>query len=471
MAQRNFLCCKLADDNIVVPLERVLGVVEGGAVTPLPFTAPAFEGLVEAFGQVMPQIGLASVLEMRDLEAGILVVVSDRGGSLALRIPQVTAMIQSDGDALSATVASARARHPLFMAELEHQGARHYVLDLDLLATHEALQAAAPDGAVMLAEARAQTRSVAPPVDQTQTPFLLLDVCGEKYAVRNSSILELDVAPTIRRMPGAPDWILGLIDLRGTPVVAVSTASLLGLPKRAGPPPEVCLISELGDGFRIALFVDRALGLERISPTSIHAMTQAMAGVESYLVLEDHDIVGVIEPKLLVAQVEESLRDCCPTSMNQIDEEAIVQQSGQYQQLLALRVGGELYGVTLDRIARIQPFVTLTPLPSSLSYFDGMADVGDATIPVIDLRRHQAHRPTDENGVEEEHAAQPPCILTQLEGSMTGVLVDQVLNIIDIPMESFEAVRDAARLPISHVVAHEGRIISVLTLDRLLPAA
>jgi chemotaxis signal transduction protein len=56
-----------------------------------------------------------------------------------------------------------------------------------------------------------------------------------------------------------------------------------------------------------------------------------------------------------------------------------------------------------------------------------------------------------------------------LEGAMTGILVDQVLSILDVPLESFEPVRDASRLPISHVVAWEEQLIAILTIDRLLP--
>jgi chemotaxis signal transduction protein len=129
-------------------------------------------------------------------------------------------------------------------------------------------------------------------------------------------------------------------------------------------------------------------------------------------------------------------------------------------------VGRELYAMTLDRIERIQAAVRLTPLPSHIAYFDGMADVGDAIVPVIDLRRQQGAELQPFDTTE-----RPPCILTLLEGAMTGILVDQVLSIVDIPPERLEPVREASRLPISHVVALDGQLMALLTLDRLLPPA
>jgi purine-binding chemotaxis protein CheW len=466
MAQRDLLCCDLAAVNVAVPLERVIGVAEGGVVTPLPYSAPSFEGLVEVFGQVMPQVNLASLLGLKSAAGGILVVVSDRGGSLALRVVHVTGMVQVDGDGLALTAARARSLHPFYIAELEHQGVPHYVLDLDLLATSDGLELSPPEGAVLLPEARLEAR--AERAEEEWLPLLLLEIAGERYAIPNRSIIELNVPDGIRSMPSAPGWILGMIDVRGAPMVAISTAALLGRPTAEGQVPEVCLIAELEDGFPVALFVDRAIGLERVSPNLIHPMQQAMAGIGGYFVLGDDEIVGMIDPKLLLSQVAPLLRASIPQQPAAEKEAARPEDEdhGQYQQLLSLRVGRELYAMTLDRIERIQASVQLTPLPSHIEYFDGLADVGDAIVPVIDLRRQQgtALQPFDAS-------ERPPCILTVLEGAVTGILVDQVLSIVDILQERFEPVRDASRLPISHVVTHEGQLIALLTIDRLLPSS
>ena len=86
-------------------------------------------------------------------------------------------------------------------------------------------------------------------------------------------------------------------------------------------------------------------------------------------------------------------------------------------------------------------------------------------MPVIDLRRQQGPKLTPF-----EVSDRPPCILARLEGAVTAILVDQVLTIQNIPLERFEAVSDASKVPISHVVSFENQLISVLTIDRLLPA-
>ncbi len=463
MSRRTLLGCKLADESVAVPLERVIGVVECGAVTPLPYSAAAFEGLVEAFGQIMPQVSLASLLSLRASPGGMLVVVSDRGGSLALRVMQVTGVIEVEAESIPPSAAWARARNPLYIGEIIAQGQPTYVLDVDLLSTSEALELSKSEGEVIIAESMPNVQSAAP--QEELLPLLLLEISGDLYAIPNESIVELTVPGEIRPMPGTPEWILGLIDVRGTPMVALSTAALLGRPVGQ---PEVCLIAQLDDSFPLALCVDHAVGLERISPGLIHAMPQAMVGIRGYFVLSENRIVGVIDPLQLIAQVEATLRNAAPRRTSEISQVS-ASQSGGSQQLLAVRVGRERYGIPLSRIERIHAWVHLTPLPDTIKHFDGMADVGDTVVPVIDLRlplrQQQAAALMAVDTTEK-----PPCIMTTLEGALIGILVDQVLSILDIPPDRFEVVKDAARLPISHVVAFEERMISVLALDRLLPS-
>ncbi len=462
MAQLNLLCCKTGDLTIAIQLDRVIGVVESGLLTPLPYSTDAFEGLVEAIGQVMPRINLAHLLDIQQPEGGILVVVMDKGGSLALRVQQVTSMVTVDGEQVLANAARARARHALFMADFEQNDQTYYLLDIDRLATADSLRVLPPDGEVMLAEALPP-----PPPEEliltSQVPFLLVEIGTETYAFESTEVEELHVSGPIRAMPGAPEWLLGLMDLRGKPVLALSTGLLLG--RSHTRPQDVCLLTQLEGGMQVALFVDRALGLERFSPELIHSMAQAMAGVRSYFVLGEDKIVGIISPQKLVEQIRTQLLNATPADPWIAGNNPPAQEVQQQHQLLTVRVGEELFGLTLERIERILASVRLTPLPSTAVQFDGMADVGDGVIPVIDLRKQVPRQDVT------DISAHPPCILTMLEGAMAGILVDQVLSIRNVPADRFEPVKDASKLPISHVVPLEGRLVSVLTIDRLLPAA
>lgn len=465
MAQINLLCCRAGGIDFVIQLDRVIGVVESGPLTPLPYAGDAFEGLVDAIGQVMPRVNLAQMLGARSDEGGILVVVMDKGGSLALRVQQVKTMINVDGEQLLTNTSAARAKHDLFMSVVESGGESYFLLDVDRLALSDALQILPPDGEVMLAESLPLAVEEETLAD-THIPYLLVEISGETYAFESAEVEELHVSGPVRPMPGAPPWVLGLIDLRGKPMIALSTAMLLG--RAQSEARDVCLVTQLKGGLEVALFVDRALGLDRFSPGLIYPMAQSMAGVQSYFVLEVDRIVGIISATNLVEQIVEQLVSAVPTAPWNSGEKPATQETAPHHQLLTVRVGDEWFGLTLERIERILSSVRLTALPSDVAHFDGMADVGDGIIPVIDLRKQVA----SSEGIHSASVKdQPPCILTLLEGAMAGILVDQVLSIRNVPADRFEPVKDGTKLPISHVVPLDGRMVSVLTIDRLLPAA
>ncbi len=464
MALLDLLCCKFNDTSVALPLSRVIGVVEGGPLTPLPFCADAFEGLVEAIGQIVPQINLAAILGQSQPAGGILIVVGDANGTLALRVQQVNSMIQAESDVAPENVQAAREKHPLFKASFQLGGEQLYLLDLDHLAESEKVDAVAPGGEVLLATTLEEDASESLHMEDS-IPFLLVEIGGEHYAFASGDVLELNSPGAIRYMPGAPSWVLGLIDLRGTPVLALSTAGLLGKPVSSGR--ETCLIAELEDGPQVALFIDRAAGLERFSPDLVHDMREPMAGIRQYLVLEADRIVGVIDPAQLIGQVEAQIRSIAPQAVHATTQaDAAAEAPEQLMQVLTVRLGTETFGMALERITRIQASVRLTPLPADLEHFDGMADVGEQMVPVIDLRK-QASTYTRGAALAED----PPCLLAMLEGAMTGVLVDQVLAIREFPTSLFEPVKDAAKLPITHVVNADGQLVAILKLDRLFPSA
>ncbi len=460
--QRDLLFCPFPHETVAIPLERVISVVEGGPVTPLPYTAASFEGLVEAIGQVMPQVDLGALLGLETGPGGILVVVSHLGGSLALRVPRVSAMASVDVDDVVANADRGRERHALFLSEIEYHGRPCGIVDLDEVASAEQLNQPPPEGAVMLAVARERDPA---PVNREDTHlvFLMIEIAGERYAIRNSAIGEINLPHQVRSMPGAPDWLSGLIDLRRTPLAVVSMAALLGRPAPGGDALPVCLVASAEPGLDVALAVDRALGLERVLPSSIHPMPQSMAGVESYFVLGADEIVGIIDLAALLNQVLPTLRGGVPQAPGVI--ETVDEAAANFRHFLTLGVRDELFGLALDRIERIQASVRLSPLPETMTYFDGLADVGDAVVPVIDLNRQfEAPMPPL------DAARTPPCILVRLEGSLTGLLVDRVLSIFHVPADALEPVVNGQRLPISHVLRQEDRIVSILSVDRLLPA-
>jgi chemotaxis signal transduction protein len=451
-----------ASQRIAIPLNLVLSVEEAGPLTPLPFSPGLVEGLVMALGRVLPQMALAEVLGETARAGGVLVVAAASDDMRALRVDQVAGMVQIDVEAVQPCAEAERAARPLVTARFAALGDDWDVLDYVRLTADQPMQPAeTAEGAALVAAAGAE----APPVEDSSVDggderlaLLMIEISGESYALPTAEIVELLVPGVIRSMPAAPAWVAGLIDRRGAPLLVLSAAALLGRPPTSGA--SIVLVVAIAGAGDIGLLVDRAVGIERVPHSDIHAVTQDMAGVARYFVIAHEQIVGIIDPSALARQVGGALATLVPReapSAAETPEVTVLQTS---HRLLSVRVGRELFALPLERVERIQAAVVLTPLPQPGTGFHGMADVGDATVPIFDLRRLLADAGADPN---------PPCTLVEIEGALVGLAVDQVLRIEDIPDHHLEDIATNPILPVSHV-AHSGdRLLSVLVVDRVLP--
>ncbi len=457
-----YLSVAVAGQRFAIPLDRVIGVTESTMLTPLPFSPPPFEGLVLAMGQVVPQIGLAALLGLKTQEAGVLVLISDLGGSVGLRVDQVHAMIQVDPEQITLTSSEERADAPMILGRFGEGAMACSLLNLDHLTTDTGMMTFADSGAVLLASetgAGVLDEDEASP-DQTQ-PYLMLDVSDEVYAIKIDHLVELLELSTLRPAPHAPAWIAGLIDRRGAPLLGLSLAVLLGRPEGKSGKLGVVVALEAGD---VALIADHSLGIERYAADQVHGLREPVAGIASYLVKADGTIVGILDTHTLLRPVQDEVRLWTPQATTAPVAVAAPVKPMEFHQYLTLRIGREFLAVPLDRIQRLEASIEMTPIPDRGTGFHGLADVGDAVVPVIDLRQVLS------GGAEPiVLEANPPCLLAMVEGGIAGVIVHQVLRIETVPESQISPAEDAHNLPISQILHIHDRLMSVVSLDRLLP--
>jgi chemotaxis-related protein WspB len=461
MERLDFLCVIAGALRIAIPLNLVLSVEEAGPLTPLPFTPDLVEGLVMALGRVLPQMPLAAALGETSRDGGVLVVVAGSDDVRALRVDQVAGMVQVDVQSIDRLDDEEHARQPLLTARFTALSAEWRVLDYARLTDDQPMAPAGIEsGAAFVGATGDSAEQTALPAEiaDTRQPLLLVDIGRESYAMATSDIIEILVPGSIRSMPGSPNWVAGLVDRRGSPLLVLSTASLLGRP--GSDAAAIVLVVEMPGAGEVGMLIDRAVGIERIDHADIHDVAQDMAGVASYFVIGRGQIVGIIDPAALIGQVGAALAALVPRVAKAAEETQVVSTPKLSRKLLAVRVGRELFALPLDRVERIQASVALTPLPEPGTGFHAMADVGDATVPVLDLRLRIP---------EAGSAPNPPCTLVKIEGALAGLAVDQVLRIEDIPDDDVDDITAHPLLPISHVARSGDRLMSVLVIDRVLP--
>jgi purine-binding chemotaxis protein CheW len=459
MQRLDFLCVQAGARRIAMPLNLVLSVEEVGPLTPLPFSPPLVEGLVMALDRVLPQMPLAAILGEESRPGGVLVVLAASDDVRALRVDQVAGMVQIDVEAIQPIDNLVRTEQPLISARFAALDAEWSVLDYARLTADQPMETESASGASLVGIAQ-ETATAAPATAESgeHLPLLQIKVSGESYAIPIADIAEIMVPGVIRSMPATPEWVAGLVDRRGTPLLVVSAATLLGRPSTGEF--NAVLVIDVPDAGEIGIAIDRAVGIERIHQAEIHAVTQDMPGVSRYFVFAHEHIIGIIDSIALTEQVRDQIVTLVPRPERPADDTPAVETTKSSRRLLSVRVGRELLALPLERVERIQASVLLTPLPQPGTGFHAMTDVGDAAVPVLDLRRHIA---------DAGSAPTPPCTLVQIEGALAGLAVDQVLRIEDIPDADVQDIATHALLPISHVARSGDRLLSVLVIDRVLP--
>ncbi len=135
-------------------------------------------------------------------------------------------------------------------------------------------------------------------------------------------------------------------------------------------------------------------------------------------------------------------------------------------ELIAFRLGGQEFCVDIMSVRDIRGWTQTTPLPHSPEYVKGVINLRGSVLPVIDLAARLGFKAT-------EPTARHVIIVTQVANQSVGLLVEAVSDILTINANTIQPTPDVAselaRLFMRGVLAIEGRMISLISLDCVLP--
>lgn len=145
---------------------------------------------------------------------------------------------------------------------------------------------------------------------------------------------------------------------------------------------------------------------------------------------------------------------------------AIEKDPSASNELIAFRLGGQEFCVDIMSVRDIRGWTQTTPLPHSPDYVKGVINLRGSVLPVIDLAARLGFAPT-------EPTARHVIIVTQVANQSVGLLVEAVSDILTIGADAIQqtpdVASDLARLFMRGVLAIEGRMISLISLDCVLP--
>ncbi|MDB5648991.1 MAG: cheW [Hyphomicrobiales bacterium] len=142
-------------------------------------------------------------------------------------------------------------------------------------------------------------------------------------------------------------------------------------------------------------------------------------------------------------------------------------ESSSSRELIVFRIDNREFCVDIMQVRDIRGWTPATPLPHSPAYVRGVINLRGAVLPVVDMATRLGFRPS-------EPSVRHVIMVTQVEQQIVGLLVDAVSDILTVNEGDIQPTPDLAselaKTFIRGVLAIDGRMISMISLDHVLPA-
>ncbi|MHB8883702.1 MAG: chemotaxis protein CheW [Methylovirgula sp.] len=136
------------------------------------------------------------------------------------------------------------------------------------------------------------------------------------------------------------------------------------------------------------------------------------------------------------------------------------------RELMAFRIGAQEFCVDIMAVREIRGFTPATPLPQSPGFVRGVINLRGAVLPIVDLSARLGFGPS-------EPTARHVIMVVQVGEQVVGLLVDAVSDILTVSGDAVQPTPDVAsemaKMFVRGVLAIDGRMISHIALDNVLP--
>lgn len=135
--------------------------------------------------------------------------------------------------------------------------------------------------------------------------FVVLSIAGETFAVDISKVREIIRVTKVTWVPGAPDYVLGVINLRGSVVAVIDLAAMLGM-QGADEDSQTRIIVVESSGVVLGMLVDSVSRVADILPSQLEPALRTLdENQRAFVVAQmnlDNTLIGILELDEILAQ-------------------------------------------------------------------------------------------------------------------------------------------------------------------------
>ena len=139
-------------------------------------------------------------------------------------------------------------------------------------------------------------------------------------------------------------------------------------------------------------------------------------------------------------------------------------ENSEVIQLVGFKLGDEDFAVDISRVQEINRMLKITKVPNSQEFVEGVVNLRGKIVPVVNLRERLGFPKKEED-------AKTKIIVTEINNSLIGFIVDEVWEVIRIPKDIIEQTPTIAssieKDLINGVAKLEDRILILLNIENL----
>ena len=143
--------------------------------------------------------------------------------------------------------------------------------------------------------------------EAARTELITFAIGNEQYGVDIMSVREIKGWTDITHLPKQPDYVRGVLNLRGVMVPIIDLRCRFGQGVTEATPMHVCIIVQIGDR-SVGILADRVLDIVSVETASIQPVPKvsraAQSDLLSGLVTTESAMIALIDLRYLVASEE-----------------------------------------------------------------------------------------------------------------------------------------------------------------------
>jgi purine-binding chemotaxis protein CheW len=143
-----------------------------------------------------------------------------------------------------------------------------------------------------------------------------------------------------------------------------------------------------------------------------------------------------------------------------------VAEKSNKREFIVFRLGNQDYCIDIMRVREIRGWTTTTAIPHAQHYMLGVINLRGAVLPILDLASRFGLPPAKPH-------QRSTVVVVEARAQLAGLLVESVSDIVGVSEDMIQATPEVssalAREFVKGVIAFEGRMVSLVSTERILP--